>query len=127
VGTAEGLKTLIDKRLRRASSFYTVLILLVFGILFFATACMQMDSATAFSVEDPVLRAHLGNLDAASYTVNMPHGLPLYLSLSLTDSLSLSLSHTHTHTHTHIYDTYIRIDTHTHTHTHTHTQTFWHG
>ena len=60
----DGLKHLVEQRLERASNYYTVITLMVFGCLFFGTACMQMNAATAFAVEDPVLRAHLGDLDA---------------------------------------------------------------
>ena len=62
----------MEQRLERASNYYTVITLMVFGCLFFGTACMQMNAATAFAVEDPVLRAHLGDLDAEAFTVNMP-------------------------------------------------------
>jgi hypothetical protein len=66
----DGLKALAEKRLQRRSDYYSTIVLFVFGCVFFATICMQMNASQGFSIENPLLRAYIGDLDAESYVIN---------------------------------------------------------
>ena len=83
----EGLISLCQQSVERAANYYRVFSLLMFMLLFFGKVCLQMQTKTAFDVQNPVIRAHLQGLDTDSFVVNKAQDILDWVDTTLVDAI----------------------------------------